>query len=186
MAVIAKAGPHHPSAVRLNRIGLWLFFFSESIIFGLLLSARFFLEGIHQEHVDQHLGLAITIVLLLSSVTAFTAETAIEKGNSRLCHWMLLATIALGLIFAAGVAYEWKTAEFSRNESFGTVFFTMTGIHAAHVVSGIAFLAMAWNLARKNRFDAKGHWGISGTVMYWHFVDVVWVFFYPALYLVGS
>ncbi len=51
---------------------------------------------------------------------------------------------------------------------------------------GIGFLALAWNLARKGRFDSKNHWGISGTVMYWHFVDVVWVFFYPALYLVGS
>ena len=165
MAVQAPAehAPAHHNPLVLNRIGLWLFFFSESVIFGLLLSSRFFLEGIHQEHVDQQLGLVITIVLLLSSVTAFTAETAMENGNSRLCHHMLLLTIVLG-----------------------TLFFTMTGIHAAHVVSGIGFLALAWNLARKGRFDSKNHWGISGTVMYWHFVDVVWVFFYPALYLVGS
>ena len=188
MAVQAPAehAPAHHNPLVLNRIGLWLFFFSESVIFGLLLSSRFFLEGIHQEPVDQQLGLVITIVLLLSSVTAFTAETAMEKGNSRLCHQMLLLTIVLGTLFAGGVAYEWATAHFSREEAFGTVFFTMTGIHAAHVVSGIGFLALAWNLARKGRFDSKNHWGISGTVMYWHFVDVVWVFFYPALYLVGS
>ena len=99
---------------------------------------------------------------------------------------MLLLTILLGIIFAGGVAYEWKTAHFTREEVFGTVFFTMTGIHASHVVSGIVFLAMAWNIARKGRFTSKSHWGISGTVMYWHFVDVVWVFFYPALYLVDS
>jgi len=190
MAVATHVAAHgeraHPSPLRLNRIGLWLFFFSESIIFGLLLSARFFLEGIHQDHVDQVLGLWITIVLLLSSVTAFTAETAMEKGRQRLCQWMLLATIALGLAFAGGVAYEWKTAHFSREEIFGTVFFTMTGIHASHVVSGIVFLVLAWNLARQGRFTPQSHWGVSGTVMYWHFVDVVWVFFYPALYLVDS
>jgi len=187
MAVHAPAehAAHHNPLV-LNRVGLWLFFFSESVIFGLLLSTRFFLEGIHQDHVDQVLGLVITIVLLLSSVTAFTAETAMEKGNSKLCSQMLLLTILLGIIFAAGVAYEWKTAHFTREEVFGTVFFTMTGIHASHVVSGIVFLAMAWNIARKGRFTSKSHWGISGTVMYWHFVDVVWVFFYPALYLVDS
>jgi cytochrome c oxidase subunit 3 len=188
MAVVTAAGhaESHHSPLKLNRAGLWLFFFSESVIFGLLLSSRFFLQGVHQDHVDQVLGLVITIVLLLSSVTAFTAETAIEKGNQRLCHWMLLATIVLGVLFAGGVAYEWKTAHFTREEVFGTVFFTMTGIHASHVVSGIAFLALAWNMARKGRFNANSHWGISGTVMYWHFVDVVWVFFYPALYLVDS
>lgn len=186
MAVAAPTAPSHPSSLKLNRAGLWLFFFSESIIFGLLLSARFFLQGIHQEHVDQVLGLAITIILLLSSVTAFTAETAMEKGNSRLCQQMLLATILLGLIFAGGVAYEWKTAHFTREEVFGTVFFTMTGIHASHVISGIVFLALAWNMARRGKFSSDSHWGISGTVMYWHFVDVVWVFFYPALYLVDS
>ena len=69
MAVQAPAehAPAHHNPLVLNRIGLWLFFFSESVIFGLLLSSRFFLEGIHQEHVDQQLGLVITIVLLLSS-----------------------------------------------------------------------------------------------------------------------
>lgn len=190
MAIATQApaahAPAHHNPLVLNRIGLWLFFFSESVIFGLLLSTRFFLEGIQQDPVDQVLGLAITIVLLLSSVTAFTAETAMERNNSRLCAQMLIATIVLGLIFAGGVAYEWKTAHFTREEIFGTVFFTMTGIHATHVVSGIFFLALAWNLTRKGRFDSKNHWGVSGVVMYWHFVDVVWVFFYPALYLVDG
>ena len=82
MAVHAPAehAAHHNPLV-LNRVGLWLFFFSESVIFGLLLSTRFFLEGIHQDHVDQVLGLVITIVLLLSSVTAFTAETEIGRAH---------------------------------------------------------------------------------------------------------
>lgn len=185
MAVAAPAHGHVAhNHLQFNRVGLWLFFFSETILFGLLLSARFFLEGIQREHVDQQLGLVITIVLLLSSVTAFTAETAIEHDNRRLAHWFLLATIALGIIFAGGVAYEWKTAHFTRGEAFGTVFFTMTGIHASHVVSGIGILGLVWWQTRRGRFKAKDHWAVSGSVMYWHFVDVVWVFFYPALYLV--
>jgi cytochrome c oxidase subunit 3 len=170
--------------LRVNRVGLWLFFFSESLIFGLLFSARFYLEGIHREHLDQVLGLLITIVLLLSSVTAFTAETAISRGNRALASWMLLATILLGTVFAGGVAFEWSIAHFTKDEAFGTVFFAMTGMHAFHVISGVVMLAMSYALLLKGHFGKGDYWGIEGTVKYWHFVDLVWVFFYPALYLV--
>lgn len=169
--------------LRVNRVGLWLFFFSESLIFGLFLSSRVFLEGLSREELDQVQGLMITVILLISSVTAFTAEVAISRGNRALCGWMLLATILLGVVFAGGVAYEWSIAHFSREEAFGTVFFTMTGMHALHVLSGIAMLAMALALLLKGKFDKGDYWGIEGTVKYWHFVDLVWVFYYPMLYL---
>ncbi|MBI5948643.1 MAG: heme-copper oxidase subunit III [Chloroflexi bacterium] len=193
MAVAAPAMHHKgPDRTAINRLGLWLFFFSESLIFALLLSSRFFLEGLNiplkhgsdEQAVDQVLGLAITVILLLSSVTAFTGETAFEHGRKRLGHWMILATIVLGLIFAGGVAYEWKTAHFTRGEAFGTVFFTMTGVHASHVMSGVIMLGLVWVQALRGKYNEKNHWPVSGVVMYWHFVDVVWVFFYPALYLV--
>lgn len=174
----------HPDPVHVKRVGLWLFFFSESVLFGLFLSARFFLEGIQAEHLDQALGLGITIVLLLSSVTAYTAETAIEHDRRGLATWGLILTILLGLVFAAGVGIEWSTAHFSRHEAFGTVFFSMTGLHASHVVSGIGLLVLALIQLMRGRFNSKDHWPLSGVVMYWHFVDVVWVFYYPALYLV--
>jgi cytochrome c oxidase subunit 3 len=188
MTAIGTYGSHHDTMspgkrLKVNTAGLWLFFFSESIVFALLLSSRFYLEGLGREHVDQFLGLLITIVLLLSSVTAYTAETAMEHGQRKLCQWMLLATILLGIIFAGGVGFEWATAHFHRKEAFGTVFFTMTGIHAAHVVSGIGMLVLVWLHVRRGAFTPHRHWGVSSTVMYWHFVDVVWVFFYPALYL---
>jgi cytochrome c oxidase subunit 3 len=153
------------------------------VLFGLLLTARFYLEGIHREELDQLLGLGITSILLLSSVTAFTAETAMEHDRRDLASKMFLATIFLGTVFAVGVGFEWATAHFSRHEAFGTVFFTMTGIHAAHVVSGVGLLTLVWVRLRRGQFSSKDHWPVSGTVMYWHFVDVVWVFFYPALYL---
>jgi cytochrome c oxidase subunit 3 len=170
--------------LRIKRAGLWLFFFSESILFGLLFSARFFLEGTAAPHVDQNLGLAITIILLLSSVSAYTFETAIENEMRGLAWAGLTITILLGTVFAVGVGFEWAEAEFSRSESFGTVFFSMTGVHAAHVVSGIGlFMLIALQMAR-GRYGPTDIWPVNGIVMYWHFVDVVWVFFYPALYLV--
>jgi cytochrome c oxidase subunit 3 len=185
-AVSGHAGGHaaHDRA-KMLRVGLWLFFFSESILFGLLLSARFYLEGISREHVDQFLGFIITVILLLSSMTAYTAETAIEHDRRTLANWGLFLTILLGVIFAGGVAVEWSTAEFSRHQSFGTVFFTMTGVHASHVLSGILMLVLALSQSMRGRYTGKSHWPLSAIVMYWHFVDLVWVFFYPALYLVS-
>lgn len=182
----AHAHGHAHNRLQLNRVGLWLFFFSESIVFGLLLTSRFFLMGVDREHVDQQLGLIITIILLLSSVTAFTAETAIEQDRRRLASWMLLATILLGVIFTVGVGFEWSIAEFNRKEVFGTVFFTMTGIHATHVVTGVIMLFLVWVQLKRGKFSSRDHFAVSGTVMYWHFVDVVWVFYYPALYLIGN
>ncbi|MCC7365413.1 MAG: heme-copper oxidase subunit III [Dehalococcoidia bacterium] len=201
MTVMAHAAEHGhgmspAKRLQINRVGLWLFFFSESILFGLLLSSRFYLVGIegptfvgedgavHHHHLSQSLGLLITVILLASSITAFTAETAFEHGNYQLGRWMLLATIALGLVFAGGVAYEWSIAEFSQGDAFGSVFFAMTGMHAFHVVSGVAMLALVWAQSLRGKYSAESHWPVSSTVMYWHFVDVVWVFFYPALYLV--
>ncbi len=182
---LATHGEGHAThnRLQLNRVGLWMFFFSEAILFGLMLSARFYLEGIHREELDQVLGLGITVVLLLSSLTAFTAETAIEHNDKRTAHWYLLATIVLGIFFTGGVMYEWATAHFTRGEAFGSVFFAMTGMHATHVVSGILMLGLVWAQAVRGKYDGENHWPVSAVVMYWHFVDVVWVFFYPALYL---
>jgi cytochrome c oxidase subunit 3 len=69
---------------------------------------------------------------------------------------------------------------------FGAVVFLMTGMHALHVVSGVAFIAIVWNLGRKGHFSAERHWGVEACAIYWHFVDLVWIFFYPAIYLIGQ
>ena len=170
----------------INQAGLWLFFLSECFLFSALLTARFVLAGTDRpEELSQLLGLAITSILLLSSLTAYRSEAAIARGDRAAFLRNLLATIALGLVFVAGVGFEWTIAEFELSDPFGTAFFSMTGLHAAHVVSGIVMLAMVYRLGVRGRFSADSHWGVEGTIKYWHFVDVVWVFFYPALYLIG-
>ncbi|TAK56627.1 MAG: heme-copper oxidase subunit III [Dehalococcoidia bacterium] len=183
----AVAAAHHEEERQrpsMNQLGLWLFFLSESFLFGALLSARFYLAGTDRPHVNQLLGLAITAILLVSSLTAYRSEVSIAHGDRKAFLRYLLATIALGVIFAGGVAYEWSTAEFSRSEPYGAAFFSMTGLHASHVISGVAMLAMVYFLGVRGRFSADSHWGVEAVIKYWHFVDVVWVFFYPALYLV--
>ena len=170
----------------MNQLGLWLFFASESFLFAALLAARFYLAGTDRPHVNQLLGLGITSILLISSLTAYMAEAAIGRGDRKAFQRYLLATIALGLVFALGVAFEWRTAEFSRSEPYGAAFFSMTGLHASHVISGVVMLAMVYYLGLRGHFSPEKHWGVEAVIKYWHFVDVVWVFFYPALYLISS
>ena len=66
------------------------------------------------------------------------------------------------------------------------IFFAMTGMHALHVISGVALLLIVWNNGRKGVFTTERHWGVEAAALYWHYVDVVWVFYYPALYLMGT
>lgn len=188
MAVAGHVAPHHAhNRIAMNTVGLWLFFLSETFLFAALLAGRFYLAGTDRpEHLDQQLGLAITSILLLSSATAYSAEVAMSKGYRGWAQICVLLTIALGLIFFGGVVVEWSSAEFSQGEPYGTAFFSMTGLHASHVLSGVAILLLVQWLLLKGRFSTGDHWGLEASIKYWHFVDVVWVFFYPALYLVGS
>ncbi len=173
-----------PQRRAMNQVGLWLFFFSETFLFAALATGRFFIAGTDRpDDLNQGLGLGITMVLILSSLTAFRAEAAIAHGDRANFQRNLLATILLGVVFVAGVAMEWSTAEFHASEPFGTAFFTMTGVHASHVISGIVILGLLYWLGRRGHFSAESHWGVEAGIKYWHFVDVVWVFFYPILYL---
>jgi cytochrome c oxidase subunit 3 len=184
-----------------NRLGLWLFCFSEIFLFGALLIARFVLWSDTRPELSQTIGLITTSVLLLSSFFMNRAETAIAHNDRGRFLSGMLITAALGTIFFIGVVVlEWNIfgleAEIWGIEVFGHlrplehgvyagVFFAMTGVHALHVVSGIIFILIAWNLGRRGHYTAEQHWGVEATAIYWHFVDVVWVFFYPALYLIG-
>ena len=180
----------HPDINRLpmNRIGLWLFLLSESFLFAALLSRRYFLYGLEiPDEADQFLGLGLTAVLLLSSLTAYRAEASADHGDQKGFEWNILATIALGVLFLAGVGLEWHGgfSHFPPHTWYGTIFFTTTGIHAFHVLPGLIALAVVYGLGRRGRFLGGNSWGVEGTVKYWHFVDVAWVFIYPTLYLVS-
>jgi cytochrome c oxidase subunit 3 len=97
----------------------------------------------------------------------------------------MFATIGLGLAFLVGVGFEWREAfrAFPPHTAYGTVFFTMTGMHAFHVVTGLVVLGIVRRMGTSQR--PPGPWPIEAAVKYWHFVDIVWVFFYPALYLIN-
>jgi cytochrome c oxidase subunit 3 len=192
-------GENYAVAWRNNRLGLWLFFLSEAFLFGGLLTIRFYLWGNHRPELDQFIGLLVTVVLLISSYTMNMAETAIEHGDRRTFLRGLEITFVLGLVFLFGVMiFEWGLfpglyeghftpwGDADQPFAFGAVVFAMTGMHAIHVISGLVFIAFIWNMGRKGSFSPDRHWGVESCAIYWHYVDLVWIFFYPALYLVGQ
>jgi cytochrome c oxidase subunit 3 len=175
-----------PVQLRANRLGLWLFCFSEIFLFGALLGARFYLWGNTRPDLDQTLGLITTSVLLVSSFFMARAETAIAHGDRKTFMRGLLITAGLGILFLVGVVgLEWNGHLGPRDGVYGAIFFGMTGIHALHVLSGVIFIFIVWNNGRRGHYSAEKHWGVEACAVYWHYVDVAWVFFYPALYLIG-
>jgi cytochrome c oxidase subunit 3 len=175
--------------LNLNRLGLWLFFLSESMIFLVLLTIRFYLFGASRpEDLNQELGFVLTILLLVSSLTAYSAETAIAHGDRPRFLRNLFATIVMGVVFLLGVVgFEWREAPHMGiipQSGYGIAFFSLTGMHAFHVLSGVVLLTVIYVNGRRGAYSAEKHWGVEAGVKYWHFVDLVWVFFYPALYLV--
>ena len=169
-----------------NRMGLWLFILSEAFMFGGLLATRFYLWGNTRPDLDQALGLILTLVLLASSVSMNRSESAIAHGDRPAFLTWLLVTVALGLVFLGGVVgIEWRGHIRPGDGAFGAVLYGLTGMHAFHVLTGILLILAVWRLGRHGHFSADRHWGVEACAVYWHFVDVVWVFFYPALYTLG-
>jgi len=174
-----------------NRLGLWLFILSDSFVFAGLLVSRFNLLGVTRPHLNQTLGLAVTAVLLISSFFMNRAETSMAHGDRKSFLSNTLITIILGAAFVIGVVgVEWQLAasegvRASANAG-GAIFYMMTGMHAFHVLTGVIFLLIVYNNARRGIYSEEKHWGVEAATVYWHFVDVVWIFFYPALYLIGT
>ncbi len=174
--------------VRADRLGLWCFIASETFLFGAVIAARYILLGVSRpKELNQPLGLAISLVLILSSLTAYRAETFMahddRAGFMRNVTW----TILLGLLFLVGVGVEWSEGlrYFPPSTPFGSAFFSLIGLHAFHVFTGVVALAVVRDMARRGRFGSHDHWGVEAVVKYWHFVDVAWVVIFPTVYLVS-
>jgi cytochrome c oxidase subunit 3 len=120
-------------------------------------------------------------------VTCHFAADAIAHDNRRRFFTLQIATIFLGLAFEGLQLYEFITA-FGRGMSltantFASAFFTMTGFHGAHVLGGLVLLTLILYRAGKGQFSSQHHVGVAAVTLYWHFVDVVWIFLFGILYL---
>src|SRR3990170_2788917 len=173
-----------------NRLGLWLFLLSDSFVFGGLMVTRVNLLGLTRPELNQLLGLAVTAILLISSFFMNRGESAMAHGDRKGFLLNTAITFVLGLGFLLGVVLvEWRLAiqEGLTPDSgpAGAAFFMMTGMHAFHVFTGLILLAVIMANGRRGLYDEKNY-PVEAAAVYWHFVDVVWIFFYPALYLIGT
>ena len=167
---------------------------TEATLFALLLASYFYLrfrspnwppEPI--EAPELMLPLIMTAVLWSSSIPVHIAEKGIEKGNQRKLKWGLALGWVLGAIFfVITVAVEWPEAlhHFKpRNNAYGSMFFTVTGFHLSHVRVGLSVSAFTQVRAWQGAFDEKKHVSVQNFAMYWHFVDVVWLFVLLSIYV---
>jgi len=133
------------------------------------------------------LPLVNTLILLLSGTTVTWAHHALLKNDRAGLVWGLSLTVLLGMLFTALQAYEYGHAAFSYSgHIYGATFFMATGFHGAHVIIGTIFLFVCLMRSLSGHFSAKQHFGFEAAAWYWHFVDVVWLFLFAAIYVWGA
>ena len=194
----------HSPIVRLGlRYGMTLFITSEVMFFVAFFWA-FFHYALFPEHVlgtatpmwppkgietfdPFHLPLLNTMILLLSGTTVTWAHHSLLIGDRKGLVRGLACTVLLGMSFTCFQALEYSEApfHFSGGGIYPAVFFLATGFHGFHVIIGTIFLAVCWMRARAGGFTPERHFGLEAAAWYWHFVDVVWLFLFVAVYWWG-
>jgi cytochrome c oxidase subunit 3 len=178
------------------RLGIWLFLATEVLLFGGLFTAYtvFRMQEPAMFHagslkLNRLLGAANTVVLICSSLTVALGLAAIREGKRRMLVTCLSLTLLLAALFLGikGVEYaeHFARREFPGTDLFFSLYFMMTGLHAFHVMAGMAlFSGILW-LAHSGKFTAGYHTPVEISGLYWHFVDLVWIYLFPLLYLIG-
>jgi cytochrome c oxidase subunit 3 len=189
-----------------NTLGMWLFLATEVLFFG----ALFVSYGVYRaaypagfgaasEHLDTIRGTINTVVLLTSSLTMALAVHAAEERDRRRMIMMMAATAALGLLFLGikateyytefedqlipGLLFVWEGADAPQAQLFFTIYFIMTGLHALHMIIGLAILAVMILYGWRGGYEVDSM-PVERFGLYWHFVDIVWIFLFPLLYLI--
>lgn len=188
-----------------SKIGMWLFIFTEMLLF----AGLFIVYSVYRyrnpvafhlaaEELSTFFGTLNTVILLISSMTVAMSLTAIRKGDNK--HTMLLLgiTILLALAFLVNKYFEWGAKiehglvpgsetlkELGHGDTlfFGLYFF-MTGLHAFHIIIGIIILSVVLHFVRKGRITSDNFVFLENGGLYWHLVDVIWIFLFPLFYLI--
>ena len=189
-------------------LGMWIFLVTEIMFFGGLFTAYVVYRTAHQSafaagshELDITLGAINTAVLIGSSLTMALAVWAAQKGRRNAIALFLVSTIALGGVFLGikvveyshkfhehhvpGPGFHWDGAEPQYVEMFFNLYFAMTGLHALHMIIGIGILIFMIVRTFRGAYTPENHNFVEGMGLYWHFVDIVWIFLFPLLYLLG-
>jgi cytochrome c oxidase subunit 3 len=189
-------------------LGMWVFLVTEVMFFGGVFLAYIVYRGEFpaafaqaSNRLDLRLGTANTVVLITSSLTMALAVWGGSRGDRRTLLLALAATMALGAAFLGvkgyeyahkfhehlvpGLGFRYPGAEGPQVQLFFSLYFVLTGVHALHMVIGLGLLTVLVLRARRGAFDAGWSTPVELVGLYWHFVDIVWIFLFPLLYLIG-
>lgn len=195
-------------------LGMWAFLVTEVMIFGAVLTAYAVYRASYSDafaaasaHLKVGLGGGNTLILLGSSLTMALAVRAAQLGEGKKAAGFLLLTIGLGLAFLGIKALEyyidyeedlipgWRFnlarwtehgIDPGRAQLFFTFYFILTGLHAVHMIIGVGILLFLTVRAWRGAYSAEYNTPVEMAGLYWHFVDIVWIFLFPLLYLVGT
>lgn len=187
-----------------SRLGMWLFLFTELILFGGLFLVYAVYRFSHPDafhlaasQLDTFVGTVNTIILLTSSLTAAMSITAIQEGRRGFAMTLVGLTLVLALAFLVNKYFEWGhkfevgiypgSAELLAQPQgvilyFG-LYFVMTGLHALHVIIGMGVLLYAFEGIRRRTINATSYVHLESGALYWHLVDIIWIFLFPLFYL---
>lgn len=189
-----------------NMLGMWSFLATEVLFFGALFTVYMvyrsafpaaFAEA--SSHLDIVRGTINTFILLTSSLTVALAVRAAEQRNRRQMIFLLVATAVLGLIFLGikateyyteyvdqlvpGLIFVWEGADALQARVFFSIYFVMTGLHAIHMIIGLGVVAVMIIYGARGGYEVNPM-PVERFGLYWHFVDIVWIFLFPLLYLI--
>jgi len=188
-----------------SKLGIWLFIFTELLFFGGLFVTYAVYRHAHPQafhmaaqQLDVTVGTINTVILLISSMTIAMATTAIQKKDKRTTLILIGITLVLALVFLVNKYFEWGAKidhgiwpgsplleELGRGDTlfFGLYFF-MTGLHALHIIIGMVLLAVVLARVRKNKITFDNFQLLENGGLYWHLVDLIWIFLFPLFYLI--
>jgi cytochrome c oxidase subunit III len=188
-----------------DKFGMWLFIFTELLLFGMLFVVYAVYRSMHPEafriageELDVVLGTVNTVLLLISSATVAMSITAIQKGNKKLSLQLLGITLLIAVIFLVNKYFEWGAkfeygfypgSETLQELGFGTIlffglYFFMTGIHALHILIGIGLFIYVMVQMKNDKIHQTDYIWLENTGLYWHLVDLIWIFLFPLFYLI--
>jgi heme/copper-type cytochrome/quinol oxidase subunit 3 len=176
------------------KLAIWGFLGSECLFFGAFISTYLLYRGRDtigpkpKQLFDVPFTSCTSFILLMSSLTMVLALAAIQRGDHRRFRIWILSTALFGMTFVGGQVYEFTN--FYREglnlhvNLFGSTFFVLTGLHGAHVTVGIFWLLSLYSRSLQGKLTADQHEAVEVAGLYWHFVDIVWIFIFTAIYLV--
>lgn len=180
------------------KLGMWAFLSSECMFFGAFITSYLVYRGRDnslspplrspRDYFDIPFTSVTSFILLMSSLTMVLALAAIQRGDHRRFRIWLAATALFGLTFISGQVYEFTNfyREGLRLSSgtFGSTFYVMTGLHGAHVTVGIFWLLALYQRSLQGKLQPENSEAVEVAGLYWHFVDIVWIVIFTAIYLV--